>query len=110
MPTCALKDSPGCRQTPWVISVLGSARGHLALERGSICCMAPPGFPAQQGSGACPVQAAGCSPVLPAACSCSLGALLRPEASSVPSLTAVTPCFPRVGDVVSSMAQQEPLA
>lgn len=31
-----LKDSFGCIQTPWVITVLAAAQGHLALERGSI--------------------------------------------------------------------------
>lgn len=117
VPMCALKDPLRCTQTPLVISVLGAAQGHLALERGRIWLHVSSVFPAQQGSGAraCPgsrmLSSCCCrQQSLPATHSSSLGALLRPEASLVHSLTVVTACFPRAGDVVSSMAQQEPLA
>lgn len=50
--TCALKDPLRCTQTPLVISVLGAAQGHLALERGRIWLHVSSVFPAQQGSGA----------------------------------------------------------
>lgn len=54
VPTCPLKDSLRCTQTPWVISVsLALLRVILSQREAAFVCMAPPGFPAQQGSGAC---------------------------------------------------------
>lgn len=46
VPTCALKDPVRCTQTPWIISVLGAAQGHLAFERGSIWLHGSSWFPA----------------------------------------------------------------
>lgn len=118
VPTCALKDPLRCTQTPWVISVLGAAQGYLALERGSIwlhgSCWAPCSagirslcLSRQQDALQLLVQAA-----IPACCSLLLSgstAQARGAPSLVHPLTLGTTCFPRVRDVVSSMAPQEPL-
>lgn len=63
VPICALKDPLRCTQTPWVISVLGAAQGHLALERGSIWLHGSSWVPCSgRDQEPVPVQAAVCSP------------------------------------------------